>query len=700
MTSPVPPLDRETRLLTPALSLLGACAGSGLLSHHAPDAAWQQWAVLLHALTGIGLTLVAMGYLVTHFRRTVGVRRPGVLLSGVLAAGVGGALAGSGWWMLLHGQEEARRGVFDAHAWLAYAVLALTALHVLAHRLVRRPGRPRPAPFLSSSGPRVARAVAVALALLALVPLASAIYDASWPRPGNAPAVHPYEYSYGPHPFRPSETEIRGGGFVPVSAVGESRQCSRCHEQIYREWQGSMHAKAASDRAYVSNINLLADRKGIAATRYCEGCHAPVALLTGELTPGGRHGGIGGTPGNVEGVSCMSCHGIARVIHVKGVASYEFAAAREYLFARASHPVLRALHDFLVRVHPARHRMDMARPVLSTARLCATCHAQFMPEVMNGWGWVKLQDDYAAWLSSEFSGQSEHAFAASSAMRCQDCHQPRVAGRDPSADPAGRVVSHRFLGANTAIPFHDGDDEQLSLTTRFLRASKVRVAIDEPTRVDPVRSARYVTGEARVDTHAPFVAYLGERVAVQVTVTNSGVGHDFPGGTIDINEAWVWVRVSDAQNRTVFESGSLSAAGDVDEDAHFYRQIPIDRDGNVVWRHDLFNMVGESYRKTIPAGGSDVVRYEFEVPPWAKTPLNVAAAVKYRKLNARYARWALDDPRIALPVVTMAGDTLEFALRAKPPVAVPPAGEARVSEFFTPPRAAVRPASEYRPSTR
>jgi hypothetical protein len=140
---------------------------------------------------------------------------------------------------------------------------------------------------------------------------------------------------------------------------------------------------------------------------------------------------------------------------------------------------------------------------------------------------------------------------------------------------------------------------------------------------------------------------------------------DFPGGTIDINEAWVNLRVTDAQNRLVYESGAIEQDNSVDKNAHFYRALAIDRNGNHIWKHDLFNMVGDSYRKVIPAGSSDVVQYEFDVPSWAKGPLTASAVVRYRKFNNRYARWSLKDPHIELPVVDMARDSLDIALRLK-----------------------------------
>jgi hypothetical protein len=84
-----------------------------------------------------------------------------------------------------------------------------------------------------------------------------------------------------------------------------------------------------------------------------------------------------------------------------------------------------------------------------------------------------------------------------------------------------------------------------------------------------------------------------------------------------------------------------------------------------VWRHDLFRMVGDSYKKVIEPGSADVVTYRVKVPEWAKSPMNLYAVVCYRKLNDRYAKWALKDEHIRLPIVDVASDTLKVPLREK-----------------------------------
>ena len=88
-----------------------------------------------------------------------------------------------------------------------------------------------------------------------------------------------------------------------------------------------------------------------------------------------------------------------------------------------------------------------------------------------------------------------------------------------------------------------------------------------------------------------------------------------------------------------------------------------------MWKHDLFNRIGETEKRVIPAGKSDLVTFSFPIPDWVKGPLTVTATLNYRKLNDRYARWALGDAYAPLPVVDMARDTLVIPVYIRDPVA-------------------------------
>jgi hypothetical protein len=154
----------------------------------------------------------------------------------------------------------------------------------------------------------------------------------------------------------------------------------------------------------------------------------------------------------------------------------------------------------------------------------------------------------------------------------------------------------------------------------------------------------------------------GDRVELNVSVASHRIGHNFPAGTVDINEPWIELVVTDAGGKEIYTSGYIDSDGRVDRDAHFYFSSLVDRHGKRVWRHDLFNAVGESYVKFIPPGGADIQTYDFTIPSWAKGPLLASARLRYRKFNHDYSSWALDDKSVQLPIVDMATNELSILL--------------------------------------
>lgn len=346
----------------------------------------------------------------------------------------------------------------------------------------------------------------------------------------------------------------------------------------------------------------------------------------------------------------MACHGISKAVHLKGVGSYLFEARQDYLFADKDNYVLTKLNNYLININPRQHRRDLARDIIYDPRNCATCHVQYIDKEINNWGWIKLQDQYGAWLNGPYSGQSEQTFSRREIQRCQDCHFPLVKSDDPSSDTKGLVRSHRSPAANTAIPWLLGDTEQLAVVTRFLQDGRIRMAMVVADATEANRTRAFKPGE---------------KLGLKVSVTNSRVGHNFPAGTTDLNEPWIEVRATDARGKLVYLSGGINKQNEVDPEAHFYLSLPINRQGKHVWRHDLFNVVGSSYEKLIPPGKSDVVQYNFELPDWVQGPVTIRARLRYRKFNIRYARWALKKDELQLPVVDMASATMTIPIYKK-----------------------------------
>ena len=109
---------------------------------------------------------------------------------------------------------------------------------------------------------------------------------------------------------------------------------------------------------------------------------------------------------------------------------------------------------------------------------------------VNGYRWIRGFNEYDNWQASGVSGQGARSFYYLEApLTCNDCHMPLVRSDDPAAGD-GYVRSHRFPGANTALPFVNGDEEQLRIVQDFLRAGQISVDVFGITRAEEAPAPR------------------------------------------------------------------------------------------------------------------------------------------------------------------------------------------------------------------
>ncbi|MES9902567.1 MAG: cytochrome c family protein, partial [Sedimenticola sp.] len=575
-------------------------------------------------------------------------------------------LYGSGLHIGIVGQYESLHWVYDTHIVSSYAIVLILCIHLILFAK-RNSSTINEHSFLVSNNLfwKIVCAISISSAIVIALTFTYSMQSNILQQEAS---ITPYEYSFGDNPFYPSQAKTSSGGFVNAMQIGGSDKCGECHEAITKEWRSSMHGRSATDKAFQTNLHALAKKKGIATTRYCLGCHGPVALLSGQATTGGKlDEGIHIS----EGVSCMSCHGISKVINLKGAGSYLFEPVDDYLFGKNNSRIPTEVHNYLININPRQHKKDMARDVLYQPQNCATCHAQYIDKEINDWGWVKLQDQYSSWLKGSYSGHSEHEFSREQVMRCQDCHFPLVDMNDPSADKAGKVRSHRTPGANTVIPWLLGDTEQLEAVQSFMKADRLKIKIQVDNKSATTLFRRDIK-QSKIPVITPDVPVfkIGEKVTAKVAVTNLFIGHNFPAGTIDLNEPWIEFIVKDSNRNMIYESGTLDKDYNVDPSAHTYLSIPVDRTGNAVWRHDLFNVVGSSYENLIPPGKSDINSYSFTIPKSAKGLLTITAKLRYRKFNMKYAKWALGEDIIDLPIVNMAKDQMTIQIIDNKPLPI------------------------------
>lgn len=457
-------------------------------------------------------------------------------------------------------------------------------------------------------------------------------------------------------PFEPSLARTRSGQTVEPGLLGGSASCGSggCHEQILKEWRPGAHRYAAMDTAFQAVQRLFAEERGRRATKYCAGCHDPISLLAGTKVSEGEP--LTHPTGRDEGVSCLACHAMTQA-DVRGNADFVVDVPERYLFWAEEGGVRQRLHHFLLRTYPDYHRETLQPTFLKTPEFCGTCHKQFVPPRLNGVGWVGLQNQYDDWRKSHWN----HPGEPGRTVQCRECHMPLAPSTDPAAGDVldynrsaddGRHRSHRFLGANQVVPLlHDlpGGQEHVQLTEKWLRGE-----IEIPEIADKWRSGEAVP----VELDLPVGVAPGDTVRIGVQVTNHKPGHHFPTGPLDLIEAWVHLRVTDAAGRVIFESGARDSAGDVSEEALVYRSESVDRSGRMIHRHELWNLVGVRWARSVFPGFSDRETFRFRAPasPDGES-LRVEAELLYRKFNPTFRRFMEGDgPEMNVPITVVSRD--------------------------------------------
>ena len=477
-------------------------------------------------------------------------------------------------------------------------------------------------------------------------------------------------------------TEAQSRGSVTEARIG-SGSCERCHADIVDQWAGSAHRFASFNNPfYEATIRAMrseavepnqwidrhlaspgnaSDGVGRAKSKWCAGCHDPVLLLAGSM---GREVDRG-TPEAQAGLTCLACHAVDRIHDRSGNGNYNIAdnVVDPYIFAASAPGSLGGLlHDAALRARPTAHAARMAKPFFRESTYCAACHKVSLSEPVNGYRWLRGQNEFDSWDDSGASHNAARTFYLPAARQtCQDCHMPpEPAVRGDLAANNGMVRSHRFLAANTALPFVRGDSATLRRTENFLQQEKLRIDIFA-VRVPDADAPRPV---------APGGASLpsGQPVVFDVVVRNLGVGHTFPGGTNDSNEGWIEFTVTDTAGRRIASSGLLQADGYLDPYAHTFKSVLVDRSGNAIDHRNAHDIHTTVYANVIGPGTADLAHYELTLPPsLAGLTLTVTARLLWRKFDRAYSVFAFEsnpagfaafDAPPDLPVTRIAADSV------------------------------------------
>src|SRR5207248_2109414 len=279
-------------------------------------------------------------------------------------------------------------------------------------------------------------------------------------------------------PFFPSSGRTNVGGTIPSDFFMTSAACGRCHKEIYDQWSSSMHHMSSfNNQWYRKSIEYMQDVIGTRPSKWCAGCHDHAVFFNGRFDRPIKE--QIDTPEAQAGLGCMSCHAIVHVGSSMGNADFTVEYPPLHELASSRNKYVRAMDYFLTYLNPKPHKATFMKPFMreQSAEYCASCHKVHLDVPVNSYRWVRGFNDYDNWQASGVSGQGARSFYyPATSQKCADCHMPLVDSDDPAAKN-GKVRSHRFPGANTAIPFVNHDAEQLKTVESFLRDGQISVDI-------------------------------------------------------------------------------------------------------------------------------------------------------------------------------------------------------------------------------
>ncbi len=545
----------------------------------------------------------------------------------------GSALTLLATWALAGGavlQIQPRESVFGAltlHSVAGAGTVALLVLHAIVRRVADR------------GWTRGALMAVGALWMLGSSGLWAAHYDAehlAGYRPGDVERVFATASTPATRQERVDATAPGSGrATLPAEDLSASLSCGEtgCHPSITEEWAGSPHRYSADNALYRAAVGEAVAAQGVQMAAFCANCHDPVRALSGSV---GSDYADGAPPPGSEGVSCVVCHGMVSV--VQDVDGSPPSNGRFTVAADRPYPGRGATQRARIRSDPRRHRQAMVtQGVTLSGTPCRVCHR------------VEIGPDVGAAHRSV----AQHPRApgggldGAQELNCSLCHLPQ---------DAAATYTHRMAGIDVDLPAYAlaGTPQDAERVRRHAQAARDFVGLRPWGPIDgegwPAAVPPAATLEGHHRSSASGVIDLELSVAegtdsgsieLALRTRNLGVGHQFPSGPFDLQEAWLELYVADAAGRVLGHDGALEADGSIGGDPLRLGGRELRDDGSPVPKHRIWELAGVTDERLLD-GALRRDRRTVALPPGATRPLDVRARWLFRRANPAFTRWAMD----------------------------------------------------------
>jgi hypothetical protein len=401
--------------------------------------------------------------------------------------------------------------------------------------------------------------------------------------------------------------------------------CSACHTDIYAQWRASIMSRSWDDPIYRALLKKASEATGGKIDNFCTGCHTPIGLTTGQISPAVDQASMDHTTGEhpLPGVDCETCHNIS------GRTGEDNGA---YVLTPKAHGKPTKFGPYKDAVSP--YHDTVYSEMHTRSDFCSVCH-----NVTHPFTGTAIERTYDEWHDSEYSF---------SGKQCQGCHMPDQKGKAAIMGPQrDDVAMHWFNGGNVTLLnyFHQSENAQRS---RDLLTTSAAIAFASPPQ---------------------FVA--GSDAVVKVKVTNKGAGHKLPSGFPEGREMWIDFTITDALGNVVFRSGAVKN-GETEPGTQNFRVHLGDKDGNEVTT-DVWKVTHIIDDSRILPEGQDVRSFFVRISPDATGPFTLKADLNYWPFSQALVDELLGPGKLPVEVVTMASTNM------KVPVASAMSADARAA---------------------
>jgi hypothetical protein len=420
-------------------------------------------------------------------------------------------------------------------------------------------------------------------------------------------------------PFWPHRANTTANQLLPLSAFDNSdRVCSTCHKEIYAEWRQSVMSRSWDDPIYRALLKGASEGTDGTIDNFCTGCHTPIGLTTGQITPDFDREPLEKTAAEhpLPGVDCESCHNIS-------------ARTGEDNGAYVLTPMLNGKRTKFGPYNDAHspYHQTVYSELHTRSDFCSICH-----NVTHPFNSTPIERTYDEWHDSEYSYNGQ---------QCQSCHMPDITAKAAIMGPERKnVATHWFNGGNVTLLNHFGDPQNAERSRALLRSAANIAFVDLPD-------------------FAP-----GRDAVVKVQVTNKGAGHKLPSGFPEGREMWIDFTVTDATGAVVYRSGAVKN-GQTEPGTQTFRVHLGDKDGNEVatevWK--ITHIIADT---RIPPEGVDVRSFFVPIPADARGPLTLEAKLDYWPFSQALVDQLLGPGKLPVEIVTMATVDQKVPVAAAP----------------------------------